>query len=198
MKTPLVNYFSRVKNVLLFFSWCFEDLLSCLWFSIVWPWHALVWDCLCLFYLMSSKHVLSIHFCLFSNLGSFFCHLWASLMARLVKNPPAMWEIWVWSLVWEDPLEKGKATLSSILAWRIPWKVYGVAKSRTQLSDFHFTSLQSSLFNFFSRFWDSYYTYVGIFICIKGSVLFFTIFFLSSHWKIAIVLWVILSSSSGC
>ena len=36
-------------------------------------------------------------------------------------NPPAMRETWVWSLVWEDPLEKGKATHSSILAWRIPW-----------------------------------------------------------------------------
>ena len=48
---------------------------------------------------------------------------WASLVAQLVKNPPAMWEIWVWSLDWEDPLEKGKATHSSILAWRIPWTV---------------------------------------------------------------------------
>ena len=41
---------------------------------------------------------------------------WASLMAQRVKNPPAMWETWVWSLGWEDPLEKGKATHSSILA----------------------------------------------------------------------------------
>ena len=46
---------------------------------------------------------------------------WASLVAQLVKNPPAMWETWVRSLGWEDPLEKGKATHSSILAWRIPW-----------------------------------------------------------------------------
>ena len=43
-----------------------------------------------------------------------------SLAAQLVKNLPAMWETWVWSLGWEDPLEKGKATHSSILAWRIP------------------------------------------------------------------------------
>ena len=41
-------------------------------------------------------------------------------MAQLVKNPPAMWETWVRSLGWEDPLEKGKATHSSILDWRIP------------------------------------------------------------------------------
>ena len=47
----------------------------------------------------------------------------ASLVAQLVKNPPAMWETWVPSLGWEDPLEKGKATHSSILAWRIPWTV---------------------------------------------------------------------------
>ena len=41
---------------------------------------------------------------------------WASLVAQLVKNPPAMWETWVRSLGWEDSLEKGKATYSSILA----------------------------------------------------------------------------------
>ena len=44
----------------------------------------------------------------------------ASLVARVVKNPPAMQETWVRSLGWEDPLEKGKATHSSVLAWRIP------------------------------------------------------------------------------
>ena len=49
---------------------------------------------------------------------------WASLVAQLVKNPPAMWETWVRSLGWEDLPEKGKATHSSILAWRIPWTVY--------------------------------------------------------------------------
>ena len=47
----------------------------------------------------------------------------ASLVAQLVKNLPAMQETWVRSLGWEDPLEKGKATHSSILAWRIPWTV---------------------------------------------------------------------------
>ena len=48
---------------------------------------------------------------------------WASLVAQQVKNPPAMQETWVQSLGWEDPLEKGKATHSSILARRIPWTV---------------------------------------------------------------------------
>ena len=48
-------------------------------------------------------------------------YTWASLVAQLVKNPPALWETQVQSLGWEDPLEKGKATHSSILAWRIPW-----------------------------------------------------------------------------
>ena len=46
---------------------------------------------------------------------------WASLVAQLVKNTPPMQETWVQSLGWEGPLEKGKATHSSILAWRIPW-----------------------------------------------------------------------------
>ena len=45
---------------------------------------------------------------------------WTSLVAQLVKNLPAMWETWVQSLDWEDPLEQGKVTHSSILAWRIP------------------------------------------------------------------------------
>ena len=63
-------------------------------------------------------------------------HLIASLVAQLVKSLPAVWEAWVRSLGWEDPLEKGKATHSSILTWRIPWTVHGVAKSRTRLSDF--------------------------------------------------------------
>ena len=62
----------------------------------------------------------------------------ASLVAQSVKNPPAMWETWVQSLGWEDPLEKGTAIHSSILAWKIPmdrgawWAtVHGVAKSGT-------------------------------------------------------------------
>ena len=63
------------------------------------------------------------------------------LVAQMVKNLPAMWETWVQSLDWEGPLEKGMATHSSILAWRIPWTVRGVAKSWTQLSDFHFKKL---------------------------------------------------------
>ena len=58
---------------------------------------------------------------------------WAFLVAQLVKNPPTMQETWVRSLVWKDPLEKGKATHS-----RISWTVHGVAKNRTGLSDFHF------------------------------------------------------------
>ena len=62
---------------------------------------------------------------------------WTSLVAQMVKNPPGILETWVQSLGWEDPLEEGMATHSSILAWRIPmdraWQaaVHGVAKSRT-------------------------------------------------------------------
>ena len=48
---------------------------------------------------------------------------WASLLAHLVRNLPAMWETWVRSLGWEDALEKGKAMHSSILAWRTAWTV---------------------------------------------------------------------------
>ena len=66
----------------------------------------------------------------------------ASLVAQMVKNPPAIWETLVQSLGWEDPLEEGMATYSYILAWRIPmdrgaWRsiVHRVAKSQTRLSD---------------------------------------------------------------
>ena len=45
---------------------------------------------------------------------------WASLVAQTVKNLSAMWRAWVWSLTWVDPLEKGMATHTSVLAWRIP------------------------------------------------------------------------------
>ena len=64
-------------------------------------------------------------------------------MAQLAKNPPAMRETWVRSLGWEDPLEKGKGTHSSILAWRIP--VFCVAKSQIRLSDFQFHFYSSFL-----------------------------------------------------
>ena len=67
---------------------------------------------------------------------------WTSLVAQMVKNLPTVRETWVQSLGWKDPLEKGMATHSSILAWRIPmdrgaWRaaVHGVAKSWTGLSD---------------------------------------------------------------
>ena len=64
----------------------------------------------------------------------------ASLMAQMVKNLPAMWETWVRSLGWEDPLEKGTAPLfeCSGLENSMDGVVHGVTKSRTQLSDFHF------------------------------------------------------------
>ena len=54
------------------------------------------------------------------TLGYPLQYSWTSLVAQLVKNPTAMWETWVQSLDWEDTLEKGTATHSSILAWRIP------------------------------------------------------------------------------
>ena len=86
---------------------------------------------------------------------------WASLVAQLVKNLPATRETWVWSLDWEDPLEKGKATHSSILAWRIPWTI-GNSKSIGLQSwqDFHFHCICYNI----------------------ASVLFFCVFLLQGMW----------------
>jgi len=63
------------------------------------------------------------------GLASFYQHqnckllgsYWASLVAQMVKNLPAIQDMWILSLGWEDPLEKGMTTYSSILAWEIPW-----------------------------------------------------------------------------
>ena len=67
-----------------------------------------------------------------------FCIIGTSLVAQIVKNLPAMRKTWIRSLAWEDPLEEGMATHSSVLAWRIPMDrgalratVHRVAKSRT-------------------------------------------------------------------
>ena len=67
---------------------------------------------------------------------------WVSLVAQMVKNPPATRETWVQSLDWEDSLEEGMTSHSNILAWRIPmnrraWRatVHGATRSQTQLSN---------------------------------------------------------------
>ena len=78
---------------------------------------------------------------------------WASLVVQLVNKPPAMWETWVLSLGWEDPLEKGTATHSSILAWRSPWtekpgrlQSMGSKRVRHDWATFTFTSLSWSIY----------------------------------------------------
>ena len=79
----------------------------------------------------------------------------ASLVTQLVKNLPAMRETWVQSLGWEDPLEKGTATHSSILAWRIRLqRGFRVTKSWTWLSDFHFHFGHSGMMTFY-HYWTS-------------------------------------------
>ena len=70
------------------------------------------------------------------GIGHPFHYSWASLVAQMEKNVPIMWETWILSLGWEDPLEKETTTHVSILTWRIPWTeepwqatVHGVTKS---------------------------------------------------------------------
>ena len=73
------------------------------------------------------------------GIGYAFQYSWASLVAQLVKNPPAVWETWVQSLGKEDPLEKGKTThFHSGLENSMECIVHGVTKSWAQLSKLHF------------------------------------------------------------
>ena len=64
------------------------------------------------------------------RIGYLLQYSWASMVAQLVKNPPAMRETWIRSLGWDDPLENGMATHCSILAWRIPWTVWSMGSQR--------------------------------------------------------------------
>ena len=104
--------------------------------SVAWP------NPLSLSWVANLHHV---HFAQKSSkvIGRPGCTLWDSLVAQMVKKPPAMRETWIRSLAWEDPLEEGMTTPSCILAWRIPrdrgawWAtVHGVAKSQTWLELF--------------------------------------------------------------
>ena len=81
------------------------------------------------------------------HIWSFYQEAWASPVAQLVKNLPAVWETWVQSLGWEDPLEKGKVTTLqySGLENSRDYTVHGVTKTQTRLRDsLHFTSLHWS------------------------------------------------------
>ena len=84
----------------------------------------------------------SIHGMFQARILDSYSLLWNSLLAQMVNDLPAMQETWVRFLGWEDPLEEGMATHSSVLAWRISmdrgawWTaVHGVTKSQTRLSD---------------------------------------------------------------
>ena len=66
------------------------------------------------------------------GIGYLFQYSWASFVTQLVKNLPGMWETWVRSLGWRDPLEKGKTTHYSILPWKVPWAIQSMRSQRNQ------------------------------------------------------------------
>ena len=97
------------------------------------------------------------------GIGYALQYSWASLVAQLVKNPPAMRETWVRSLCWEDPLEKGKYPLQySGLENSMDCIAHGVAKSWTRLSNFHFhfPCLECVLLNSGIVYQDRLYTFL--------------------------------------
>ena len=86
---------------------------------------------------------------------------WASLVAQLVKNPLVMRETWVRSLSWEDPLEKGTDTHSSILPWRIPWTISSMGLQRVghDWATFTFTFLPKRHMGFTELWKHEYFTF---------------------------------------
>ena len=96
------------------------------------------------------------------GIGYPFQYSWASLVAQTVKNLPAMRQTWVGSLGWEDPLDKGPASHSSILAWRIPWteepgslQSMGFQRVRHDWATFHFHHVcYQYIYIFFVRFFS--------------------------------------------
>ena len=111
-------------------------------------------------------------------------HYWASLVAQTIKNSPAMWETWVWSLTWEDPLEKEMATHSSILVWRIPWtEEPGGLQSMGSRRVGHNWATSLSLFNsevlrncVTQRFWKEFGINTGIYLYIINTDIYRYIF----------------------
>ena len=87
---------------------------------------------------------------------------WASLVVQLVKNPPAMPETWVQSLGWEDPPEKGKATHSSILSWKIPWAEQSMGLQRVRHNWATFTFFLSIVNTAAINFSLHYFWYICI------------------------------------
>ena len=98
----------NVRDVILFFRWYFESECCREKYTYIF----------CLGKGTDITHSFHLHWQLFAD--SYYIS-WASLVAQMVKNLPAMWETKVWSLGQEDPLEKEMATHSSTLAWKIPW-----------------------------------------------------------------------------
>ena len=103
-----------------------------------------------------------------------YSHIWASLVVQIVKNPPARWETWVWSLGWEDPLEKGTATHSSILAWKIPWterpgglQSMGSQRVRHDLATFTYNHIYPYIYSHIQNEFSFKCTFVRLFNYLK-------------------------------
>ena len=147
--TEIVNFVAKKLISSFYQQFLFPGLLGLPWGQC----HASPWDAW-------TNPVQQKYHMSHKNTFTFTCRhtfKWASLVAQLVNSPSAMQETWVRSLDWEDPLEKGKANQYSGLENSMDCIVHEVAKSWTQLSDFHFTALHNfkSCFLFFCFLkWD--------------------------------------------
>ena len=103
-----------------------------------------------------------------------YSHIWASLVVQIVKNPPTRWETWVRSLGQENPLEKGTATHSSILAWKIPWtegpgglQSMGSQRVRHDLATFAYNHIYPYIYSHIQNEFSFKCTFVRLFNYLK-------------------------------
>ena len=114
----------------LFYLYFFHSVRTKRWWliEILKNFFSVTLDFFCEYFFLSDHQILLFYNFIITQVRSlenmfniFYSLYWASLMAQMVKHLLAMRETWVWSLGWEDPLEKEMATHSSTLAWKIPW-----------------------------------------------------------------------------
>ena len=139
--------YSRHPLLKLIFNWNIIDLQYHVSFRCAAQWFSYIYIHTLCQYLFPCSLLQSMSIILHVTVGPYWLSVLYIVVAQFVKNLPAMQETWVWSLCWEDILEKEMATYSSTLAWRISWteepgRLWSVGSQRVRydsVTDFHFS-----------------------------------------------------------